>query len=105
MNVALNAIQAMARGGGRLVVAARRDDGAIALEVVDTGDGIAPEVMRRIFEPFFTTKPAGKGTGLGLFITHQIVSDLGGTITVRSEPGAGTTVSIRLPPDEEAARS
>ena len=104
MNVALNAIQAMARGSGRLVVRAWRDDGAITIEIVDTGDGIAPEVMKRIFEPFFTTKPAGKGTGLGLFITHQIVSDLGGTIAVRSEPGAGTTVSIRLPPDEETAR-
>jgi len=104
MNVALNAIQAMSREGGQLLVRTSRENERIGIEVVDTGGGIPPNVMKRIYEPFFTTKPAGKGTGLGLFITHQIVGDLGGAITVRSEPGAGTTVSIQLPPNDDPVR-
>jgi len=99
MNVALNAIQAMAQGGGELRVRTSRENERIRIDVTDTGDGVPPAIMKRIYEPFFTTKPAGKGTGLGLFITHQIVEDLGGAIQVRSEVGEGTTVSIQLPRD------
>ena len=67
------------------------------IQVSDTGRGIDPEALDRVFDPFFTTKPLGKGTGLGLSICYGTVKEHGGTITVRSTPGAGTTFTIRLP--------
>jgi len=76
-----------------------REHGAdrFAIEVRDTGVGIAPELRARIFDPFVTTKPVGEGTGLGLSICHTIVTALGGTIDVDSEVGKGTTFRIVLP--------
>ena len=59
--------------------------------------GMAPEVLARVGEPFFTTKPAGKGMGLGLFLTRSIVERLGGGLNVRSTAGAGTTVTVHIP--------
>jgi two-component system NtrC family sensor kinase len=97
MNLVLNALQAMDGEGGELQIATASEGGGARIEVADTGCGIAPEHLRRIYEPFFTTKPPGKGTGLGLFITHQIVTGMGGTIEARSEPGRGTTMTVRLP--------
>ncbi len=97
MNVTLNAIQAMGERGGTLEIATSLEQDAIRIEIADTGCGIAPGLVKRIFEPFFTTKPAGKGTGLGLFITHQIVTELGGTIRVKSRSGPGTRVTVLLP--------
>jgi len=97
MNVTLNAIQAMGAGGGRLRIATSAEDGAIRIEVEDTGCGIPPHLLKRVYEPFFTTKPVGKGTGLGLFITHRIVIEMGGSVGIRSQPGQGTWLSVRLP--------
>ncbi|WP_408628808.1 GAF domain-containing protein [Anaeromyxobacter terrae] len=94
INVAVNALQAMPRGG-RLTVRLRRDDGAAALDVEDTGPGIPEEVRHRIFEPFFTTKASG--TGLGLAVVKRIVDGHGGELVVHSRPGAGTAFRIRLP--------
>jgi len=69
----------------------------IVIKVSDTGPGIPKDVLAKIFDPFFTTKEVGKGTGLGLSISYSIVEKLGGTITVDSEMGQGTTFTISLP--------
>jgi len=69
----------------------------LCLTVRDTGTGMPPEVMKRLFEPFFTTKGPGEGSGLGLAVTYGIVTSHGGTITVASTPGQGTTFAIYLP--------
>ena len=63
----------------------------------DTGVGISPEDLERIFDPFFTTKEPDEGTGLGLMISHRIVTDHGGAIDVRSELGQGSVFRIKLP--------
>ena len=68
------------------------------VEVRDTGRGIDPAHIEQIFDPFFTTKGPDQGTGLGLMICHRIVTDHGGTIEVESEPGAGATFRVRIPP-------
>ena len=67
----------------------------LAIVVEDTGAGIPPEARRRIFEPFFTTK--ARGTGLGLAVARRVIEEHGGTIEVTSQPGQGTTFTIRLP--------
>ncbi|MCC6224389.1 MAG: hypothetical protein IT201_12980 [Thermoleophilia bacterium] len=67
------------------------------LTVADTGEGMPPEVLERALEPFFTTKAPGAGTGLGLATTAAIVEQLGGSLTLSSTPGRGTTVSVLLP--------
>jgi len=71
--------------------------GGVDIAVNDTGSGIPPEVLPHVFDPFYTTKEAGRGTGLGLFVVHEIIEEHGGCITLSSEPGRGTKVSIRLP--------
>ena len=71
-------------------------DGRVVVEICDTGTGIHPELHERIFEPFFTTKASGVGTGLGLTICRRIVSEMGGRIGVKSQPGQGTTFWVHL---------
>jgi len=106
INMAVNARHAMPAGGRFLVRTsvdpwgARRADGTfgdLMIEVRDTGVGIPPEIQDRIFEPYFTTKPHGHGSGLGLSTVYGIVQDAGGSISVTSEVGAGTSFWIRLP--------
>jgi signal transduction histidine kinase len=70
---------------------------AVSIRIMDQGVGIPPEYRDRLFTPFFTTKPRGEGTGLGLYIVKEIVSDLGGRIEVESTVGKGTTFEIFLP--------
>lgn len=88
--------------GGRVEVAACERDGAVVLEVHDTGIGIPGEELDRLFERFYrastATAQAIPGTGLGLAITHLLVAHHGGSITARSTPGEGTTFTVTLPP-------
>jgi signal transduction histidine kinase len=101
LNLLLNAAQAITPGRVEQnevrVVARASLPGPIVVEVRDTGCGISPEHRERIFDPFFTTKPLGVGTGLGLAVCHGIVTSLGGTLTVDSEPGQGSTFRVTLP--------
>ena len=108
VNVAVNARDAMPEGGtitlqARNVVlrpgsaAGPLEGDFVALAIIDTGSGIPAEVLDRVFEPFFTTKPVGKGTGLGLSQVHGFANQSGGAVTVTSEQGKGTVVTIYLP--------
>ncbi|HEY2991405.1 MAG TPA: response regulator [Methylomirabilota bacterium] len=110
VNIIANAHHAMRRQPGpkRITIRARHAGGRVRVEIADTGRGIPPEILSRIFEPFFTTKPAGEGTGLGLSLCRSIVEEHGGTITVESVPGRGTTFGVELPvvtPPSTAART
>jgi signal transduction histidine kinase len=98
LNLIVNAEYAMRRTATkRLIIRTAREGDSVVTEVTDTGTGMAEDTLQRVFEPFFTTKPAGEGTGLGLSVSYGIVEAHGGTITVESVPGRGTTFRILLP--------
>src|SRR5213593_861799 len=94
LNLVKNGLEALGRGG-KLTVSTRRVDDHVEIDVRDTGPGISPEVSKRLFEQFFTTKP--QGTGLGLYISRQIIEEHGGTLRWESAPGQGTTFTATLP--------
>jgi two-component system, NtrC family, sensor kinase len=96
LNLITNSLDAMPSGGALAIQAARAAEG-VRIEITDTGTGIPTELLPRIFLPWVTTKPAGRGTGLGLSITHDVVQRHGGTISVVSDHGRGTTFTIDLP--------
>ena len=111
LNLAINARDAMPEGGRLIIDAANvaineayaarhpdvRPSSYVALSVTDTGVGIAPEIQKRVFEPFFTTKEVGQGTGLGLSTIYGLVKQLGGHLSLYSEEGHGTCVTLYLP--------
>lgn len=122
LNLIKNAIEAVEGGGVVTVTAAKHsvldksvedensiynylkyrgkctlEEDTVDIQIHDTGPGIPPELLSKIFDPFFTTKDVGKGSGLGLFIVHEIIDEHDGCIGVDSAPGKGTTFLIRLP--------
>jgi signal transduction histidine kinase len=98
LNLLTNAAQATSEEGGVINVRTFQPDAAkVAVEVMDNGHGIPPEVLPKIFDPFFTTKEVGKGTGLGLSICYKIVEAHGGRIDVDSKVGVGTRFRVTLP--------
>lgn len=110
LNLCINARDAM-ESGGRLSINLENSDLSgdeaahrgvrpgeyVKIEVADTGEGIAPEILSRVFEPFFTTKAVGQGTGLGLSMVYGFVKQSDGGIDLRSDRGAGTRVAMYLP--------
>jgi signal transduction histidine kinase len=101
LNIFINALDAMAAKKTDeqhiLTVISEYKDEMIEVRTTDTGIGMSPEICKRAFESFFTTKEIGKGTGLGLFITYNLITEIDGTIDLVSESGKGATVIIRLP--------
>ena len=94
LNLVLNAVDATA-DQGRIHVTAHEDDGHLVLSIEDDGRGISIADRCRLFQPYFTTK--AHGTGLGLFVSRQILEDFGGTLKFESEPGEGSTFIVCLP--------
>jgi PAS domain S-box-containing protein len=118
INLCTNAAHAMEETGGNLDIAIHNvllDEKAVTIDpalapgnyikltVKDTGKGIPPHIIDRIFDPFFTTKEVGKGSGMGLSVVHGIMKSYGGSISVESEPGKGTTANLFFPIVEEEA--
>lgn len=96
LNLVINAIESSAERG-EVRVRARTEGSNVELVVEDDGIGMSGETRAKLFQPFFTTKPPGKGVGLGLAVVHGIVTSHGGTVSVDSELGQGSTFTIRLP--------
>jgi PAS domain S-box-containing protein len=107
INLATNALDAMSHEGTLTVRTRVLDESErtwVQLQIEDSGTGIPEDVFPRIFEPFFTTKPAGQGTGLGLGLVHEIVQKHGGTIQVKSRPGA-TVFLVQFPAYTDALKN
>lgn len=106
VNLCMNAVDAMPEGGTLTIQAAAADVAGVPsarIEVTDTGTGIPAEIRDRLFEPFQTSKAPGRGTGLGLWLTREMLSGMGGAIAFRSAEGRGTTFTVTIPlaPDAE----
>jgi signal transduction histidine kinase len=103
MNLFSNAKDAMESSEEKVILVSTRRDtdqeaGRIVIEVSDTGCGIDPEQLQRVFTRGYTTKPIGKGSGMGLDLVRRIVQEMGGSITVDSEPGAGACFTLTFSP-------
>jgi len=100
LNILLNAMDATP-SGGRISISGKREKNHVLLKIIDTGIGIDPENIERVMEPFFTTKEVGQGTGLGLSICYGIMELHHGQITITSDSGVGTIVSLSFPEGKE----
>ena len=96
MNLISNAIDAIGKNG-LVQVKSRREGTNMAVSIRDDGPGIPQDQQKKVFDPFFTTKGTGKGTGLGLWVTYDIIKGMGGAITLKSEVGKGTTFVVNIP--------
>jgi len=96
LNLMTNAIDAIG-SEGLIEVTSREVDSFINVDITDNGPGIPEDKQKKVFDPFFTTKETGKGTGLGLWVSYDIVAKMGGSISVKSEVGKGTTFTVALP--------
>jgi two-component system NtrC family sensor kinase len=96
LNLISNAIDAIGKGG-LIAVKSSRSGQEIHVSITDNGPGIPEDLQRKVFDPFFTTKQSGKGTGLGLWISYSIIEKMGGTITLNSKKGSGTTFTVKIP--------
>ncbi len=96
LNVLHNAIDAIG-SDGRIEISSRLAGGRIVVEFADSGPGLTGEVMQRLYDPFFTTKPKGKGTGLGLYVSRDIMARLGGELAAANRDGGGAVFSVCLP--------
>ena len=94
LNLLTNAREASSQGG-HVTVRVQPEPERLAITIADTGTGVTPEDLSRVFEPFFTTKP--NGNGLGLSICRSILWEIGGTLSLKSEPQAGTQVYVTVP--------
>jgi signal transduction histidine kinase len=94
INLLRNSQEAMPQGG-ELMIKAAKSNKALRIDITDTGEGIAPETLEHIFDAYYSSKKTG--TGLGLATTKRIIEDHGGTISIQSQPGKGTNVTISLP--------
>ena len=105
MNIIKNAIQALPDGKGTIFLKTsyKRETNTVTIECRDTGMGIPDDIVKDIFKPFFTTKVVGSGSGLGLYISHEIIKKHEGLISVSSNPGRGTTFTIDLPVKQGAS--
>jgi two-component system NtrC family sensor kinase len=99
LNIISNAIQAVDPDRGRILLRTRHEplSETVSFECQDNGPGIPKKVMNDIFKPFFTTKDVGKGTGLGLYISHEIIQRHEGNITARNNPQGGVSFRVELP--------
>ncbi|MFH1215825.1 MAG: ATP-binding protein [Pseudomonadota bacterium] len=100
MNVLINAAQSIEKSG-EIRIRTWHENSSVLISITDTGCGISPKHLSHIFEPFFTTKDVGKGTGLGMSITYDIIKKHRGDLTVESVVGVGTTFTISLPQSDD----
>jgi two-component system NtrC family sensor kinase len=96
LNLVNNAIDAIGKDG-TISIKSLRDSSKILVMITDTGPGIPESMQKKIFDPFFTTKSTGKGTGLGLWISYNIIEKMGGNLALQSREGQGATFTITLP--------
>ena len=96
LNLLTNAIDAIG-SEGLIEVTSREVDSFINVDITDNGPGIPEDKQKKVFDPFFTTKETGKGTGLGLWVSYDIIAKMGGTISLKSEEGEGTTFTVEIP--------
>ena len=97
LNLALNAAQALDGRGGHVTLSVAERAGRLEVRLVDDGPGVPPEIANRIFEPFFTTKPEGQGTGLGLYVSAEIMRRHGSRLVCEPAPGGGAVFRFDLP--------
>ena len=96
LNLLTNAMDAIG-SNGTIEVASWRSDDHIVVTIKDDGPGLSEDMMRKIFDPFFTTKDPGKGTGLGLWVSHNIIAKMGGGIHVKNNPDKGAVFTVEIP--------